>query len=104
MKGVFLGVFITLALPGMALGDAVSDFKTHCTQCHGGNGKTNLRRALMLKIDPQKLYLPASEMNKEQMAAVIEKGRNKMPGFGDKLNAEQIKALVDYVWGLKTKK
>jgi mono/diheme cytochrome c family protein len=91
-------------LPGLVVADVNSDFETHCGQCHGGNAKTNLRRALMLKIDPKKLYLPASEMNKEQMAAIIEKGRNKMPGFGDKLNAEQIKSLADFVWDLKTKK
>ncbi|HMK64430.1 MAG TPA: cytochrome c [Thermodesulfobacteriota bacterium] len=104
MEGIFLGVLITLILPGVVLADVSSDFGAHCAKCHGGNAKTNLRRALMLKLDPKKMYLPASEMNKEQMTAVIEKGRNKMPGFGDILSADHIKGLVDYVWDMKVKK
>ena len=39
----------------------------------------------MLNIDPTKLYLPASQMSKAEMIAIIEKGKDKMPSFEDRL-------------------
>jgi mono/diheme cytochrome c family protein len=102
-KMLILFCLIGLVLPTMALADGKSDFNANCIQCHGGNAKTNVRRALLLKIDPKKLYLQASEMNKEEMVAITEKGKNQMPGFENQLTKEQITAIVDYVMNLKKK-
>jgi mono/diheme cytochrome c family protein len=95
-----LFVFI---VPTTALAGGQDDFKANCTECHGGSAKTNLRRANMLKIDPKKLYLPASEMNKDEMITIIDKGKDQMPSFGKKLTKEQIMDLVNYVLSLKKK-
>jgi mono/diheme cytochrome c family protein len=94
---------VGLVLPTMALADVKADYNANCLKCHGGNAKTNVRRALMLKVSPQKLYLSASEMNREEMIAIIEKGKDPMPGFEDKLGKEQITAIVDYVLSLRKK-
>jgi cytochrome c6 len=96
-------LLLGVAAPTMALADGQKDFSTHCITCHGGNAKTNIRRASMLKIDPTKLYLEASQMSKEEMIAIIEKGKDKMPGFEKKLSQEQITAIVEYVRRAKKK-
>lgn len=90
-------ILLCLCVPTLVLADGMQDFKTHCFSCHGGNAKTNVRRANMLKIDPTKLYLPASKMNREEMIAIIEKGKDKMPAFEGKLTKSQISDLVDYI-------
>jgi mono/diheme cytochrome c family protein len=100
-KILILTCLIGLVLPTIALGDGKGDFTTQCSKCHGGNAKTNTRRALMLKIDPKKLYLKASEMNREAMGTIIEKGKNQTPGFEKQLTKEQIAAIVDYVMNLR---
>jgi quinohemoprotein ethanol dehydrogenase len=96
-------ILLSLMAPTLALADGLKDFRTHCITCHGGNAKTNIRRASILKIDPTKLYLPASQMNAEEMIAIIEKGKDKMPGFEGKLSKDQITAIVEYIRSEKKK-
>jgi mono/diheme cytochrome c family protein len=96
-------VLIIFAAPTIGLADGKADFNANCTTCHGGNARTNARRAKMLNIDPSKLYLSASEMEKAAMIEVIEKGKGKMPAFENKLTKSQITAIVDYIKGLSKK-
>ncbi len=96
-------VLIVFATPTIALADGKADYNAKCTACHGGDARTNTRRAKTLNIDPTKLYLPASQMSKAEMIAIIEKGKDKMPNFEDKLTKDQIIAIVDYVKGLSKK-
>lgn len=105
MKNLFISLIIIMfAAPIVALADGLTDFNTKCAACHGGNAKTNARRAIMLKIDPKKLYLSKSEMNRDEMIGIIEKGKDKMPSFEKSLTMEQITAIVDYVLSLSTNK
>ena len=90
-----------LALPALALAAGKDDFNKNCAKCHGGNMRTNALRARAMNVDIWKMYLPESPMNKEEMTAVIENGRKKMPAFKDKLTKEQIDGIVDYVLNLK---
>ncbi len=90
-------VLFVFTAPTLALADARSDYHAECIKCHRGSAKTNLRRAKLLKIDPSKLYLKNSKMNKEEMIAITEKGKNQMPGFENKLTKEQITAIVDFL-------
>jgi mono/diheme cytochrome c family protein len=96
-------VVIALTMPTIVLSDGQADFKANCLMCHGGSAKTNQKRALMLKIDATKLYLAKSEMNREGMIAIINKGKGKMPGFENKLTKDQIAGLVDYIQSLQKK-
>ena len=96
-------VLIVFAAPTIAFADGKADYNTKYTACHGGDAKTNTKRAKMLNIDPTKLYLPASQMSKAEMIAIVEKGKDKMPSFADKLTKDQIIAIVDYVKGLSKK-
>ncbi len=96
-------VLIVFATSAIALADGKADFNAKCTTCHGGDAKTNTRRAKMLKIDPTRLYLPASQMSKAEMITFIEKGKDKMPSFENVLTKDQIIAIVDYVKSLSKK-
>ena len=40
------------------------------------------------------------KMSDDELAAVIEKGKNKMPAYGKSINADDIKALVAYIRSL----
>ncbi len=102
MKKVFVCFILVLFVtPVMAFADGKADFNARCAKCHGGDAKAITKRANILKIDPKKLALQASEMNDAEMMTVIEKGRNQMPAFEKELTKEQIKAIVDYIRTLK---
>ena len=88
---------LLFALPALALADGKSDFAAKCARCHEGDARTVTKRANILKIDPKKLALRASDMNEAEMIAIVEKGKNQMPGFENELTKEQIQAVVDYV-------
>ncbi len=93
---VIVALFL-FALPALALADGKSDFDAKCARCHTGDARTVTKRANILKIDPKKLALQASDMNEAEMIAIVEKGKNQMPGFENELTKEQIQAVVDYV-------
>ena len=98
MKKFFVSLlFILFAMPILALADGKTDFNANCVMCHGGDARTNAKRAAMLKIDAKKLYLSASTLNKAEMIAITKTGKEKMPAFADKLSAEQIAGIVDYI-------
>jgi mono/diheme cytochrome c family protein len=75
-------------------------FNVKCAKCHRAT-KSLPKTAQSLGIDPGKLALRSSKMNRDEMIAIIEKGRDKMPGFEKELTKEQITDLVDYILFLK---
>lgn len=98
MKKFFVSlVVIFFSMPIVALADGRADFNANCAMCHGGDARTNAKRAAMLKIDAKKLYLSASTMNKADMIAITKTGKGKMPAFADKLSEEQIAGIVDFI-------
>jgi mono/diheme cytochrome c family protein len=76
------------------------DFNAKCAKCHRAT-KTLPKTAKSLGVDPGKLTMRTSKMNREEMIAIIEKGKDKMPGFEKELTKEQITDLVDYIIFLK---
>ena len=67
-------------------------FETHCASCHGVNRLGAMGPAL----------LPGNLKRLRRTAAhqVITQGRaaTQMPGFGDRLDQQQVEALVDYIY------
>lgn len=53
-----------------------ADYTHHCTTCHES---------------------PPTTKNLQQITKVINSGRGRMPGYKDKLNDSQIKAIADYI-------
>jgi mono/diheme cytochrome c family protein len=73
------------------------DYRSKCATCHGSNALMTVKTARRLGVDPRKLSLMASKMSKDEMIAITEKGKEKMPGFESVLTKEQIAGIVDYL-------
>jgi mono/diheme cytochrome c family protein len=96
-------ILVLFTVPTVALADGRSDYKTKCAACHGASGNLLPKTARLLKVDPKKLALTASKMNREDMIAMIEKGKDKMPAFEKELTKEQIISIINYVASLRKK-
>ena len=73
-----------------------SVFKTSkCITCHGadGSGKTPVGKSLQAR-DLRAKHV--KEMKDEEIAAVIKKGRNRMPAFKS-LSNDDVRALVAFI-------
>jgi hypothetical protein len=99
-KGLLLalGLYGVLALglyPTGVVAESVPTstlFAKHCAECHGANRLGGMGPALL----PENL----KRLRREQAEQVIATGRaaSQMPAFTDKLNKQQITALVDYIY------
>ena len=72
--------------------DAPSAYKEHCAACHG--------EARLGGIGPALIPENLARLRKAEAEKVIKEGRpaSQMLGFGDKLSADEIKALVEYAY------
>ncbi|MDT8991534.1 cytochrome D1 domain-containing protein [Curvibacter sp. APW13] len=93
--------FTLLALGALISGlvhaaDAPANFQTHCASCHGADRLGGFGPALL----PENL----ERLRKPEALRVIREGRiaTQMQGFADRLNAEEIQALANYVYTLIT--
>ena len=82
--------------------NAKLDFNAKCAKCHREN-KALPKMAKSLGVDPRKLTLRTSKMNGDEMISIIEKGKDKMPGFEKQLTKGQIADLVNYILYLKSR-
>ena len=89
MKLLLLGLFM-LTQDGRTL------YHLHCADCHGIEGKGDGPGARDLEQDPGDLSKPINATDAE-LVAYVSKGSGDMPGFGNKLTAEELGALVGYV-------
>jgi len=96
-------IMVLFVLPGIGFADGPSDYKAKCAACHGAKGNLPPKTARLLKADLKKLALKTSSMSREEMIAIVEKGKDKMPGFEKDLTKEQIAAIVDYIMALRKK-
>jgi mono/diheme cytochrome c family protein len=102
MKKILISLVVAaFVAPAMALADGRADFNGKCAPCHGANANLLPKTARLLKVPPKKLALKASEMNRQEMMAITEKGKNKMPAFEKELTKDQIAAIVDYILSVK---
>ena len=94
----------TLAFPSglRAQNDAAKTFNAKCSLCHGEDGGANTPTGKALKARD----LRSDEVQKlsdAELAAVITKGKGKMPAFGSKFSPDFINSLVAYIRQLPKK-
>lgn len=92
------GLLLLAAVPASADGAAL--FKTKCASCHGtdGAGTTAMGKKLALRA------LASAEVQKQSdavLTGIVSKGKGKMPPFGSKLSADEVKALVAHIRSFK---
>ena len=81
--------------------DAAATYKAKCAMCHGADGKGSPMGVKMGAHD-----FTSDDVQKQsdaQLAAVIAKGKGKMPSYDGKLKDTDITGLVAYIRGLAKK-
>lgn len=96
LLGRAFAVALLLSTDGRAEVPTASSYSEHCASCHGVDRLGGSGPALL----PENL----ERLRKPAAADTIAKGRiaTQMPAFADKLSAEQIEALVAYVYAPPT--
>jgi mono/diheme cytochrome c family protein len=102
---IVISLFVASAVSVRAA-DAAANWNTHCVQCHGKNGSADTKIGKQLNAKDLTDAKVQAGFTDAQAAAAIkdgmkEGGKTRMKAFGDKLNADEIKALVAYVRTLK---
>jgi mono/diheme cytochrome c family protein len=104
-------IFIALAALGLTLGlgdaaraaDASALYDRHCASCHGKDGKagTAMGRKLGVKDLTQSKTADAEIQTSIKDGYKDKQGKLKMPGFKEKLSADEITALLNHVKALR---
>lgn len=106
IKHVFLGLFALALAGGARAADVKENWNTHCASCHGkdGKGQTKAGRTAGAKDQTDAAYQAA--LKDDKMTASIKDGlkdgkKDLMKPFKEKLNDDEIKALVAHVRSFK---
>lgn len=88
-----------VALPGYAE-DVAALYKAKCASCHGADGKGDT--AVGKKLGVRDFQSPeVAKSSDAQLIEITVKGKNKMPGYENKLTQDQIKDLIKFIRSLK---
>ena len=91
---------LSLTVPTQGQGDkSASTFKSKCATCHGTGGKGDSPAGKSLGAAD--LTKVAAGKSAEELKAVIQNGKGKMPAYGKSLKPEEIDAMVAYIKSLK---
>ena len=94
-------VMVGLAGAAWAAADGKALYGAKCASCHGKDAKGNPAMAKMFKVEPAALDLSSgwTAESEKIRATSLEKGKGKMPAFGEKMSAEERAAVVAYLKG-----
>ena len=74
-------------------------YKQKCAACHGAEGRGDTPAGKSTKV--RSFNGPdVAKLGDEELAGVIEKGKNKMPAYGKSMKPDEIKAMVAYIRSL----
>ena len=96
------GLMLAVMMAGMAIwsapaaADSAATYKAKCAMCHGADGKGDT--PVGKKMGAHDFASPEVEkLSDQELAAIIAKGKNKMPGYGKSLKDADLKEMVAYV-------
>jgi mono/diheme cytochrome c family protein len=88
----------------LAAGDARSEnWQTHCSVCHGDDGKAQTEEGKKKKARDLTNAKWQDKIDEARIVRSITKGHDEMPAFGKKLTEPEIKALAAEVRSLVKK-
>ena len=89
------GILLTAwSMPLVAQDAAI--YKTKCAACHGPDGKGDT--AMGKKLGVRDFASPeVQKQSDDELAAIINDGKNKMPAYKKSLKPEEVKALVAFI-------
>lgn len=87
---------------GALAADVKANWESHCVKCHGNDGKGNTRMGRQSGVKDYTDAKVQAEMKDDNAVKIIkegivEKGKKKMEPYVDKLNDEEIKALIAHM-------
>jgi mono/diheme cytochrome c family protein len=102
---IAIGLMAVTASAGLAA-DVKENWDKHCLKCHGADGKGNTKMGKQSGVKDYTDPKVQEELKDENAVKIIkegivEKGKKKMDPYGDKLNDEEIKALIAYIRAFK---
>jgi len=77
-------------------------FERNCVMCHGDDGSANTQIGKSLGAKDLRTD-EAKKKTDAEIYAVIEKGKNQMPPFGESLKKAEINRIIAYVRELQKK-
>jgi cytochrome c6 len=86
-------VVMTGAMSFAQAGEAT--YKAKCQSCHGADGTPNPGIAKMMGVKPAS-DASVKAHSEDEMIAITNNGKNKMPAFKGKLSDDEIKSSVEY--------
>ena len=102
-KTILLAISLIFAsAASVQAADVTANWKKHCASCHGkdGRGRTKAGRKAKAKDLTDAKYqgkFTDEKMHQQIKEGMIVDGKEKMKAYGDKLNEDEIKALVAFV-------
>lgn len=107
MKKITLTLVLTAATALCAPGaELKANWDKHCLKCHGADGKGNTKMGKQSGVKDYTDPKVQAEMKDENAVKIIkegivEKGKKKMEPYGNKLNDDEIKALIAHMRSFK---
>lgn len=96
LRLLVVGMMVSLAAPVFGQDSGKDIYQLKCSMCHAADGTADTPAGKAFKAAA--FSSPAVEkISDADRTTVVKNGKNKMPAFGDKLSAEQIKAVLAYI-------
>ena len=108
MKKLIVIALLALGTSGVAVAaDVKENWDKNCASCHGKDGKGETKAGKKAEVKDLTDGAYQAKMTDDQMVKQIKEGmkdssgKEKMKPFAEKLNDEEVKALVAYVRAFK---
>ena len=107
MKKITLTLVLTAAAAlSVPAAEMKANWDKHCMKCHGADGKGNTKMGKQSGVKDYTDPKVQAEMKDENAVKIIkegivEKGKKKMEPYGNKLNDDEIKALIAHMRSFK---
>ena len=93
---LILGILLSACSMPLLAQDSPAIYKTKCAACHGPDGKGDT--AVGKKLGVRDFASPeVQKQSDDELAAIINDGKNKMPAYKKSLKPEEVKALVAFI-------
>jgi cytochrome c6 len=103
IRPILVAAVLCLTVPALRAQSASETlYKSKCAMCHAADGSGNSPAGKSMKV-PDLRSDAAQKLTDAQLTDILTNGKQPMPGYKDKLKADEIKGLVGYVRSLAKK-
>jgi len=99
-SAALIAASLSIGLPAAVFADGAALYKARCAACHAADGSGNTPAGKNMKVKPF-ASADAQKCTDAELTKVISDGKGKMPAYGKKLTAAEIKSLVAVIRTMK---